>query len=301
MAFDEGPIRHHEAGGSGRSRRRESAREQMARDIERAERNDHLRDHLTEKEIIRLATRQHRIVLWKPVLALVVALGLMVRALRDSEAESARGFFVVVLAAALIWLGYRIWWWSRHLFVATDKRILKTYGVLSTQVDSMRNTKVTDMKYRRTFVGEVLGFGEITVESAGQDQALRHITYLPLPRENYQELSHIILGEKPRSGGRKPNRFGRRLKKMARRRADPKSAYEIGFPNEWDHDDHHHDHFDDDHLDEARGNPNPRVLYSSSDVREAQTSPIPIYPPGHFAGRDDDNGEEDYHDDPTRN
>lgn len=288
MAYDDGPIQHL---GSGRSVRGESAREQMAQDIERAERNEHLLDHLTEKETIRLATRQHWIVLWKPAIVAVLGIMLVFRALTDSELSSSRGFVIVVALATVLWLGYRWLWWSRHLFVATDKRILKSYGVLSTQVDSMRNTKVTDMKYRRSFVGELIGFGEITVESAGQDQALRHITYLPYPREHYQELSHIILGEKPRSGGRKPNRFRRRLKKLAGRRPDPAPAYEVGFPEE---------PAADDYLHEAHAEAHQRTVYSSREGRVPETSPIPIYPPGYFAGRDDGDTDDGYHDDPTR-
>ena len=39
--------------------------------------------------------------------------------------------------------------------------------------------KVTDMSFQRTAVGQILGYGEFIVESAGQDQALRNVRFLP--------------------------------------------------------------------------------------------------------------------------
>lgn len=297
MALDEGPIRWM---GAERPSREERARRRMERDVRRAEENPHLRDHLAESERIRVGTRQHPIVLAKPVLAAVLTAALLLRSLGDASAlGSTKKFFLVLFFAALGWVGVRWLTWSRNFFLATDQRVLKMYGVLSTTVDSMKVLKVTDMKYHRSFLGEILGYGRITIESAGQDQALHDIEYLPYPRENYQELAHIIIGESPRTGGRKQNRFRRRLDAMVRRGhrdEDDVAAYEVSYPGQ---------------TPPAQGEPAggsqgtsevpPRVLYSSSDGRQSPTSPIPIYPSGYFAGRDDDDGDEDYRDDPTRN
>lgn len=298
MAFDEGPIRQV---GAEPITRDAKARRRMDRDIRRAEQNPHLRDHLAESERIRVGTRQHRVVLLRPLLATFFTGALLLRSLGDPDAlASTRQFFLVLFGAALAWFGVRWLQWTRHFFLATDQRVLKMYGVLSTTVDSMKVQKVTDMRYHRSLLGEVLGYGKITIESAGQDQALHDIEYLPYPRENYQELSHIIIGEAPRSGGRKQNRFRRRLEAMSRL-GQPEREHRV------DHDVSYQDALhplDVEHPEtsgEMRQEPQRRVLYSSSDGREARTSPIPIYPPGYFAGRDDDDGDEHYHDDPTRN
>ena len=47
--------------------------------------------------------------------------------------------------------------------------------------------------------GQLLGFGEFVVESAGQDQALRHIEYLPYPEQLYLEVCGLIFKEKDES------------------------------------------------------------------------------------------------------
>ncbi|KAB7743850.1 PH domain-containing protein [Nostocoides sp. F2B08] len=287
MAYDEhGPVWSDDDGGEDSA---ESMSWRMERDIERAENNPHLRDHLTETERIRLATRQHVIVLWLPVLAVVLAAALFLRAVADGgSAGTTQDFFLWLLFAAVLWLLSKWLWWRRNLFVATDRRILKMYGVLSTTVDSMRVHKVTDMRYRRDFIGELLGYGGITIESAGQEQALHDIRFLPYPRENYQELCHVIFGEAPRSGGRKKHRFRRPLERLAGRRWMPERsrAYPMDYP-------------DHDTVGEVTtGEASQRMLYSSQEHRTAPTGPIPIYPPGFFDGRDDDEGETQT--DPTR-
>ena len=65
--------------------------------------------------------------------------------------------------------------------------------------------KVTDMSYARPPAGRVLGYGEIVIESAGQDQALRRITHLPHPDALYLEICELLFGPKapvPGSGQR---------------------------------------------------------------------------------------------------
>lgn len=285
MVYDErGPVWEEEAARTSA----DAIHWRVRRDLERAENNAHLRDHLTETEQIRLASRQHPIVLWKPVAAVVLAVTLLVGSVMDADGlGSTQDVFVWLALGAGLWLGWRWLWWRRNLFVATDRRILKVYGVLSTTVDSMRNQKVTDMRYRRDPLGEILGYGSITIESAGQDQALHDITYLPFPRENYQELCHVIFGEAPRSGGRKKNRIRRRLERIAHRRsgAEAGTAYPVDYP----------DHSDIGGAErEVIERESHRTLYRSRAERD--TDSFPAYPPGFFEGRADGEGESD----PTR-
>lgn len=284
-----------------RSARGPSAHGRFTRDIERAQRNPHLRDHLSQSERIRVGTRQHPVVLLRPALLVLVAFAVLLRSLSDSSAlVSVQKFFLVLFLVAVGWFGVCWLQWSRHFFLATDQRVLKMYGVLSTTVDSMKVQKVTDMTYHRSFLGEIIGYGSITIESAGQDQALHDIDYIPYPRENYQELCHVILGEDPRTGGLKKHRFRRRVESLTRRGHESFAEYEeFGYPEHDDGNDYpEHEGGD---SSEPAYESSPRMLYSSQDGRAEETSPIPIYPPGYFSGRDDGGGEDDHHNDPTRN
>jgi len=44
--------------------------------------------------------------------------------------------------------------------------------------------------------GRILGYGEFIVESAGQDQALSHIKFLPYPEQLYLEVCGLIFKDK---------------------------------------------------------------------------------------------------------
>jgi hypothetical protein len=145
--------------------------------------------YLLPKEDCVATVRRHPAVLIVPtaqaVGGLLAAFALTATVLRD------RG-------AALIWIVWGLWgllmirliWeavnWAVDYFVITSKRILLTSGVFTRSVAMMPLSKVTDMSFRRTFAGRMLGYGEFVVESAGQDQALRTIDHIPYPEELYQ-------------------------------------------------------------------------------------------------------------------
>jgi uncharacterized membrane protein YdbT with pleckstrin-like domain len=107
----------------------------------------------------------------------------------------------------LIWIVWGLWglvmlrlvWeiinWAVDYFVITSKRILLTSGVFTRSVAMMPLSKVTDMSFRRSFAGRLLGYGEFVVESAGQDQALRTIDHIPYPEELYQKVCEKIFPE----------------------------------------------------------------------------------------------------------
>jgi membrane protein YdbS with pleckstrin-like domain len=107
----------------------------------------------------------------------------------------------VVLAARLLW---RLLEWREDLFVVTDRRLLVRSGLITQRVAMMPLIKVTDMSFSRPPLGRLLGYGEIVIESAGQDQALRRITYLPDPDALYLEICDLLFGPKapvPGTGG----------------------------------------------------------------------------------------------------
>ena len=99
------------------------------------------------------------------------------------------------------WLGWialflRMVWktvnWAVDFFVVTSQRMLLTSGVLTRKVAMMPLSKVTDMSFRRSFAGRVLGYGEFIVESAGQDQALSRVDHIPYPEQLYLEVCGML-------------------------------------------------------------------------------------------------------------
>ena len=98
-------------------------------------------------------------------------------------------WFAIVLRAA-----YRVAEWRHDWFVATDKRLLLFYGFITRKVSMMPLIKVTDMSFERTVPGRLLGYGRFVMESAGQDQALREVNWVPQSDAHYRAICAEIFG-----------------------------------------------------------------------------------------------------------
>lgn len=103
----------------------------------------------------------------------------------------------LLFAAWAVLLGRAVWKllvWRGDWFVATDKRLLLTYGVFNRKVAMMPFSKVTDMSYNQSLFGRLFDYGEFVLESAGQDQALRQIDWMPEPDDVYLRIVAEIFG-----------------------------------------------------------------------------------------------------------
>jgi membrane protein YdbS with pleckstrin-like domain len=147
---------------------------------------------LHEHQVI--TVRQHPVVFSTPV---VIALGGLVLAvvLQGSILKAQSG------AVAVIWILWgvlflRALWavasWAVDYFVVTSQRMILTSGLLSRKVAMMPLNKVTDMSFQRSLGGRLLGYGEFIIESAGQDQALRNIPFIPYPEQLYLEVCNLL-------------------------------------------------------------------------------------------------------------
>jgi membrane protein YdbS with pleckstrin-like domain len=147
-----------------------------------------------------ITVRFHPAVLIKPV-ALALA-GLAVAGLLSTIARLNGTILLIVWLAWLILvirLLYAIYTWLEDYFVVTSARLLLSTGVIKKTVNMMPLGKVTDMRFERSAMGRLLGYGTFIVESAGQDQALHNIDHLPYPEQLYLEVCGLIFKD-PGSG-----------------------------------------------------------------------------------------------------
>jgi membrane protein YdbS with pleckstrin-like domain len=151
--------------------------------------------YLLDDEEPILTTRRHWAVLIEPTakfLPAFLAGGWLFTLNPDREVISTAGLVLVVLA-----LGYYALrvaeWWMRH-FIVSKRRVLLTSGVIVRTVTLLPLQRITDLTWQETLVGQVLGYGTFRFESAGQDQALRHLTYMPDAQGLYREVSQLLFG-----------------------------------------------------------------------------------------------------------
>jgi membrane protein YdbS with pleckstrin-like domain len=147
-----------------------------------------------------ITVRFHPAVLIKPV---ALALGGLAIAGLLSTITRLNGTILLIIWLAwlilVIRLLYAIYTWLEDYFVVTSARLLLSTGVIKKTVNMMPLGKVTDMRFERSAMGRILGYGTFVVESAGQDQALHKIDHLPYPEQLYLEVCGLIFKD-PGSG-----------------------------------------------------------------------------------------------------
>jgi uncharacterized membrane protein YdbT with pleckstrin-like domain len=125
--------------------------------------------YLLPQERAVVATRRHWAVLIEPTfkfLPVFLIGGWLLLLDPDNRVSSTAG--LVVLIAALVYYGLRLGeWWMRHFIVST-RRVLLTSGVIVRTVTLLPLRRITDLTWKETLLGQVLGYGTFRFESAGQ-------------------------------------------------------------------------------------------------------------------------------------
>src|SRR5215208_4079682 len=151
--------------------------------------------YLLPEERAVVATRRHWAVLIEPTIKFlpVFLIGAWLLLLDpDNRVSSSAG--LIVIAGALLYYGLRVGeWWMRHFIVST-RRVLLTSGVIVRTVTLLPLRRITDLTWKETLLGQLLGYGTFRFESAGQQHALSEITYLPPADQLYRQVSGLLFG-----------------------------------------------------------------------------------------------------------
>lgn len=142
-----------------------------------------------------IAVRRHPAVLLRPVAEVVG--GLLLAGLASTALDLIWIWWLwLALLFRLVW---KVFAWSIEFFLVTEHRVMLISGVLNRKVAMMPVAKVEDIKLERSVGGRLLGYGEFIIESAGQKQALRNVSYMPYPEQLYLEVSSEIFGAEDES------------------------------------------------------------------------------------------------------
>jgi uncharacterized membrane protein YdbT with pleckstrin-like domain len=150
--------------------------------------------YLIPTEAIIFALRRHWVTLVEPIATVIISLvvvgfiGTKFSGLPSPFAELP----VILWLILLLRLVWKVVDWHQEIFLATDRRLVLVYGIVVRKVAMMPMSKVTDMRYDRSLLGMILGYGVYVLESAGQDQALTKVNFIPEPDLHYQQISQVI-------------------------------------------------------------------------------------------------------------
>jgi len=152
-----------------------------------------------ERQVI--TVHQHPAMLIRPIFEVLV--GLAIAGWLSNSVADGNGTAILVIW--ILWgilflrLVVKVFEWAETYFVVTSQRFLLATGIVNRKVNMMPLAKVTDMSFQRSAMGRILGYGEFILESAGQDQALNRVDYLPYPEQLYLEVCGLIFKDKDES------------------------------------------------------------------------------------------------------
>jgi membrane protein YdbS with pleckstrin-like domain len=151
--------------------------------------------YLLPTERVAIKIRRHWAVLAADTLQSIIllAIGVLIARILDGVdfVQTVLIWFCVLVVARWAW---KIVDWYNETLVVTDKRLLLLTGIFYRNVAIMPLVKVTDLTYHRSASGMTFGYGKFVVESAGQDQALSTIDFVPHPDKLYQQISDLLFG-----------------------------------------------------------------------------------------------------------
>lgn len=140
--------------------------------------------------------RRHWAVLVRPALVLAaaitaaVALGYVLSpSSGDSAVDTALGVLTLVFAARL---GWRVARWRATRVVLTDRRVLEISGVVARRVISLPLAGVSDVVYRRSIGGRLLGYGDLFLATRGPQP--NEIVRISDPDRFYRAVADLVTG-----------------------------------------------------------------------------------------------------------
>ena len=151
-----------------------------------------------------ISVREHPAVLVLPILLTLV--GLAIAGWLSNAAAHGNGTVILIIWVAwgvlLLWLVGKIANWWVHYFAVTSQRLMLTQGLISRKVNMIPLLKVTDVEFKQTSIGRLLGYGEFEVIAPGMmDREMRHIRFIPYPGQLYLEVCGLMfMGSKEPSG-----------------------------------------------------------------------------------------------------
>jgi membrane protein YdbS with pleckstrin-like domain len=150
---------------------------------------------LAGSERVVYTCRRHPIVMWKAILVWVgTVVAVMFLAMHDGShgpVDSVGG--LVFLLVSVYLAGQIAEWWVAN-YVITNKRVIKVEGIVSRRISTIPLGKITDTSYRRDWLGRLLGYGDMVLDTPGQDKYLPMLYKLPNPDRVYQTIMSIAIG-----------------------------------------------------------------------------------------------------------
>jgi hypothetical protein len=136
------------------------------------------RNQLLPDEILVLATRQHWIVLLRPVVINLAAAAILVALAWDLRIYWFVLFYVAPLSLLLLEIVVR----HKQEYAVTNRRVFQQEGIRSVSCFDTSLDKINKISYEQKFWGRVLGYGNVRLETTG-DRGIAVFHGIPNPAD----------------------------------------------------------------------------------------------------------------------
>jgi hypothetical protein len=166
------------------------------RDRTPAEMPKEIRNKLANTEQSIRGGQIHEATMYEPITSTVLGLiAVIVLVPRFNGSPVLVDFLFLGFLTLLGRMAWRWFEWTTTRIFFTGYRIIYVHGIITRQLAMLPIGKVTDMRYDRTPDGMLFGYGKFIIESAGQDQALRVINFVPDPDETYRYIQNLLFSK----------------------------------------------------------------------------------------------------------
>jgi membrane protein YdbS with pleckstrin-like domain len=107
---------------------------------------------------------------------------------------------LLLLAACIVRGSWSLVAYRCDLFVVTDKRVLRLWGVLFKNRGVVPIERIVDTTVQNPLLGRLLGYGHLVFESAAQEQGLRDVRFMPDPDMLDRIIQILQYGAPPDDG-----------------------------------------------------------------------------------------------------
>jgi membrane protein YdbS with pleckstrin-like domain len=129
---------------------------------------------------------------WREVIIILALFVLFLYSLLSGGNTAVPLIAFLVMDALVIWLIIRRLQEAYTRYVMTNFRVMRVSGIFVRRNVWIPWAKVTDLSFSQSFLGRMLGYATIRIESANEESGLKDLSDLTKPLQFHRALVHMI-------------------------------------------------------------------------------------------------------------
>ncbi|MCU4927009.1 PH domain-containing protein [Halobacteria archaeon AArc-dxtr1] len=153
-------------------------------------------NHATDRTNVVWESRPHPVTMgaWLPIGLGLVLLGLLIVGWSSTDGGVFLTIGMGVVLVGLVMTLTRYLVWTNTRYVITDDELYKEKGIVSRNVTQFRLDRIQNTSLQQGAIGRLLGYGELTVFTAGSGDPELTLERIPRPQDANSVLNQQLEG-----------------------------------------------------------------------------------------------------------